>query len=146
MFPAELHKTIDGLDGNRPVRRRNGPKILGLSSITAVKTADDLFRPDGEDFFDEANHANGAAPDLNKVAKMIDALENGDEDIDGFLSGDDEEWDQRGVAYDEDGNMVEDAEDQFTSDEEDDYNGEKYFDVGEGDDMDDDRGDDGAEF
>ena len=121
-------------------RRKTGPKTLGLSHITSLKTAEELFLPDSEE------QPNGAA-DLSKAMQAIKTMEKraGEGEEEGFLSGDDDEWTKDNEDEDEDN--VDDP-DQFESDDDDDYNAEQYFDGNQDDDDYDDGGggDDGGEY
>ncbi|KAK5652898.1 hypothetical protein OQA88_9564 [Cercophora sp. LCS_1] len=140
-FPPELHATLDGDDvPSGPAakkRRTTGPKTLGLSNITSLKTAEELFHMDGH----EAG-VNGTG-DINNAIRVIDTLEkraeNGEDD--GFLS-DEDDWTRHQGDEDGEGNFEE--EDQYDDESGDDYDAEQYFDDGDNEDYDEGGGDDGG--
>lgn len=140
-FPPELHPTLDGEDepsaGPASKRRRVGPKVLGLSSITSYQTAEEVFLPDGQQ-----PDLDGGASNLDKALQLINAVEKGNEGEEDLLSGDDE--DDWANEDNEDGNVEED--DQYEDESGDDYNAEAYFDGNQDDDDYDEGGDDGGDF
>ena len=138
-FPAELHSTLEGTakGANQPNKRRKTTKALTLSSITALRTAEDVFLPEAEGKDDGEG--------FNKMMEIMDKMEknnaNGEED-DGFISGeDDEDWIRN---PDEDGDV--EAEDQYDDEDDNDYNAEQYFDDGADEDDDDGGDDDGGTY
>jgi len=141
-FPPELHATLDGEDGPAHKRRKTGPKTLGLSNITSLKTAGELFLSDAE------HQPNGEALDPTKAMQAISSIEKRTEEgEDGFLSDDDDDWVRDNA--DDDGENLDDP-DQYGDDEsgDDDYNAEQYFEGNQDEDDYDEGGggDDGADY
>lgn len=126
IFPAELHTTLDGTDGpaRSKKRQQQQDKKLKLSSVTSLRTAEEVYRMNGAggEGFDAA---------LMKKLEMGEAPEEGQEE----------------AAYDSE--AAEEEEEDYAYDDEDagDYDAEAYFDDGEADGDDgDDGGDDGGYY
>jgi DNA-directed RNA polymerase III subunit RPC7 len=134
-FPPELHATLDGEDGPAPGgakrRKLNGKKALALSNITSLRTAADIFLP------------QGAQQDQAKALELLDKLGD-DENADDLFLDDEDDW----VRTNEDGedgeDGVEEAE-EFDDESDNDYNAEQYFEDGAADEDGDDGGDGGGE-
>lgn len=139
-FPEELHATLEGEGGPAQKRRRTGPKTLALSSITFLRTAEELFLGEG--------HQIDAAGNISRAIQEIDSLEKRAGEDEGFLSGDEDDWVKD--KDDEDGEGNADDPDRYESesdDDNDDYNAEAYFDGNQDDeDYGDDGGDDGGDY
>ncbi|KAK3352867.1 DNA-directed RNA polymerase III, subunit Rpc31 [Lasiosphaeria hispida] len=118
-FPPELHATLDGDDGGGPAskRRKTGPKTLGLSNITQLKTAEELFLPEGME------NGSGNLDKAMEVLATMEKREDGEED--GFLSGEEDDWVKENGEEGEDNAEDEDQYDDDSGD--DDYNAEAYF-------------------
>ncbi|KAK3361223.1 DNA-directed RNA polymerase III, subunit Rpc31 [Lasiosphaeria ovina] len=143
-FPSELHATLDGDDsptsGPANKRRKTGPKVLALSNITSLKTAEELFLPESQ------QSGLDATVSYDKALQVLNALEkrNEDGDDEGFLSGeDDDDWVKAANEDDEAEANVED-EDQYDDESGDDYNAEAYFEGNQDDEDYDEGGDDGG--
>ncbi|KAK3318073.1 DNA-directed RNA polymerase III, subunit Rpc31 [Apodospora peruviana] len=145
-FPQELHATLDGDDaptsGPAHKRRKTGPKTLALSSITSLKTAEELFLDEAEQKDKDGNY-DKALQLLNTVEKRV---EDGDDQ--GMLSGeDDDDWVKNNDDEDGEGQIEEDDQYEEEYESGDDYNAEAYFDGNQDDDdYGDDGGDDGGEY
>jgi DNA-directed RNA polymerase III subunit RPC7 len=145
-FPAELHATLDGGEGPTTKRRKTGPKTLGLSNITSLRTAEELFLADGEQQHNQ-HQANGEVADLSKAMQVISTIEKRTEEgeDDGFLSGDEDDW-VRGEG-EEDGENLDDPDQYDDEASDDDYNAEQYFEDGGSDkEYDEGGGDDGGDY
>ncbi|KAK4209985.1 DNA-directed RNA polymerase III, subunit Rpc31 [Rhypophila decipiens] len=136
-FPQELHATLNGDYGNPNKRRKTGVvKRLGLSNITSIKTAEELFLTEEEQTLQNKEGGLG----FDKALQLIASAENedggmkdGDDDDDYIRDGEDE-GQEEDDAYEED----------YESG--DDYNAEAYFGENQDDEDYDDGGDDGGDF
>ncbi|KAK4445981.1 DNA-directed RNA polymerase III, subunit Rpc31 [Podospora aff. communis PSN243] len=140
-FPPELHATLDGEDGPGAKRRKAGPKTLGLSNITSLRTAAEVF------FADREHHVGGDIDkDLNEAMRLIDSMEKRGEEgeDDEFLLDDEEEWVRE--QGDEEGENMDDPDQYDDEDDNDDYNAENYFDTGEDNEDEDGGGNDGGDY
>lgn len=116
LFPPELHATLDGAQG----KKKGGDKKLKLSSVTALPTAEEVFKMKGVE---------------------------GEEALKRLELGDLGEEPQEGQEEEEED--VEEEDEDYAYDDEDagDYDAEAYFDDGDDDGDDgDDGGDDGGYF
>jgi DNA-directed RNA polymerase III subunit RPC7 len=106
-FPKELHAALEGQGGTKRAAKV-GRKVLALSSIKSLRTAEEIFYGDATE--------GALLDDPASVNRSLNLVGHEDED------GPEDEFE------DEDLEAFEDDADQFEDESENDYNAEQYFD------------------